>query len=173
MRGGPDARRRRRTETGGALVRYAVLAHSGHNTQPWLFGVDDGGLDLLADRTRALPVVDPHDRELTISCGAALDHLRVAGAAFGHRADIATLPDPGSPDLLATVRLDAGHRAPSREDAALFDAIPLRRTNRHRFDHRGVPAQTIAHLVAVAAEEGAWLWRPCMTAPPGTPPWIS
>jgi hypothetical protein len=30
----------------------------------------------LADRTRALPVTDPEDRELTISCGCALFNLR-------------------------------------------------------------------------------------------------
>ena len=41
-------------------------------------------VDLLADRTRALPVNDPEDRELTISCGCALFNLRVAAAAAGH-----------------------------------------------------------------------------------------
>ena len=34
-------------------------------------------VELLADRTRALPVNDPQDRELTISCGCALFNLRV------------------------------------------------------------------------------------------------
>ncbi len=59
-----------------SLLKYAVLAPSGHNTQPWLFRpTEKDDLYLIADRTRALPVVDPHDRELIISCGAALDHL--------------------------------------------------------------------------------------------------
>mgnify|MGYP000140312356 CR=1 FL=1 len=43
------------------LVNFAILAPSGHNTQPWLFRIDDHGLTLIADRTRALPVVDPQD----------------------------------------------------------------------------------------------------------------
>ena len=55
-----------------SLVEYAALAPSGHNTQPWRFRLRGGGAELLADRTRALPVVDPDDRELVISCGAAL-----------------------------------------------------------------------------------------------------
>jgi hypothetical protein len=41
------------------LLRYAVLAPSGHNTQPWLFSVRGDTVDLYADRTQALPVVDP------------------------------------------------------------------------------------------------------------------
>jgi nitroreductase len=55
-----------------------VLAPSNHNTQPWHFNVDGDCLTLCADRTRALPVVDPSDLELIVSCGAALFNLRVA-----------------------------------------------------------------------------------------------
>src|SRR3712207_6590073 len=60
------------------LLNYAVLAPSGHNTQPWLFNVSGRAVELHADRTRGLPVVDPEDRALVISCGAALFFLRVA-----------------------------------------------------------------------------------------------
>jgi Nitroreductase family len=138
------------------LVRYAVQAPSGHNTQPWLFDVGNGALDLVADRRRALPVVDPIDRELTISCGAALDHLVVAASAFGETAIVQTFPDPWEPDLLATVRLGE-HRAPTADEAALFDAIPRRRTNRHRFEDRPVPPDSEERLVAVAAGNGVRL----------------
>jgi nitroreductase len=55
-----------------AAVDYAVLVPSDHNTQPWRFKIVDETLELWADRSRALPVVDSHDRELTMSCGAAL-----------------------------------------------------------------------------------------------------
>jgi hypothetical protein len=53
-------------------LNYAVLAPSSHNSQPWRFIVDGDTVMLCADRTRALSVVDPFDRELVISCGAAL-----------------------------------------------------------------------------------------------------
>ena len=42
-----------------ALLRAAIQAPSSHNTQPWAFLVRDGGIDLLADRTRALPSTTP------------------------------------------------------------------------------------------------------------------
>jgi hypothetical protein len=66
-----------RSEQFRYLLHYAFVAPSGHNTQPWLFRVTDDGVELFADRTRALPVVDPEDRELLMSCGAALCQLRV------------------------------------------------------------------------------------------------
>jgi nitroreductase len=66
-----------------AVVDYAVLAPSGHNTQPWQFKVVAETLELWADRRRALPIVDPHGRELTISCGAALAFVRIAIGRWG------------------------------------------------------------------------------------------
>ena len=60
------------------LLNYAVLAPSRLNTQPWLFSVTSREISLYADRRRGLAVADPDDRELTMACGAALDHLKVA-----------------------------------------------------------------------------------------------
>jgi hypothetical protein len=42
-------------------------------------------VELYADRTQALAVVDPEDRALTISCGAALPNLRVALRRLSYR----------------------------------------------------------------------------------------
>lgn len=64
------------------LPHYAILAPSGHNTQPWRFRIEDDWVDLIADRERRLPVVDPHDRELMNSCGATLTLLRTAMRRF-------------------------------------------------------------------------------------------
>ena len=101
------------------LVKYAVLAPSGHNTQPWLFRIAAERLDLLADRTRCLPVVDPRDRALTISCGAALEHLAIAARRFGREPEVVDFPG-GDPDLLATVRL-AGEISPNDQEMLLFE----------------------------------------------------
>src|SRR5262245_66630038 len=64
------------------LLRYAILAPSGHNTQPWLFRLRDQRLQVYAERARALPVVDPEDQELTISCVASLVTLSITHRAF-------------------------------------------------------------------------------------------
>ncbi|MBO0784056.1 MAG: hypothetical protein J2P37_35060, partial [Ktedonobacteraceae bacterium] len=58
------------------LLNYALLAPSEYNTQPWLFRVKENVIELYADTSRRLPVVDPDGREMIISCGAACYNLR-------------------------------------------------------------------------------------------------
>lgn len=138
------------------LIRKAVLAPSSHNTQPWLFRVSGTIIDLLADRTRALPVNDPDDRELTISCGCALMNLRIAAAGSGFFPAVELLPDPDQPDLLARVTISRAHGPPPAE-GDLLEFIERRRTHRKRFSSCDVDAATVGHLTEAARTEGAWL----------------
>lgn len=138
------------------LVQYAVLAPSGHNTQPWLFHVENEALELWADRMRSLPVVDPHDRELTISCGCALMNLRLSAKHFGYRTRIELLAERATPDLLARLTLVDRVEA-SLEERMLFEAIPRRRTNRGRFKAEPIDDKQVQVLTKAAHDEGAWL----------------
>ncbi|MFO7960633.1 MAG: nitroreductase family protein [Nitriliruptoraceae bacterium] len=138
------------------LVRYAVLAPSGHNTQPWQFRIVDDVLELWADRSRGLPVVDPEDRELVISCGAALFHLRAAGQAHGLRLIVEVLPEGPRSDLLARVGPD-GTQGTIPDVDELVAAIPRRRTNRAAFEDRPVPPSLLERLTGEVVEEGARL----------------
>lgn len=134
-------------------LRYATLAPSSHNSQPWRFMVNGDTISLLADRTRSLPVVDPYDRELIISCGAALLNLRAALAHFGYGFEIDLFRAELEPDLLARVRMLEG--APVDAGLShLFPAIPRRATNRGPFSPIAVPDSVCAAMCAEAAAEG-------------------
>ena len=135
------------------LAAAAVRAPSSHNTQPWIFEADGDRLRLLADRTRALPVNDPEDRELTVSCGCALFNLRAAAAAEGLGTRLTVLPEDDDPDLLAILSFEG---APEAALADLAAAIGTRRTFRKAFAERPVPDETRAALAAAAEAEGAW-----------------
>jgi iron-sulfur cluster repair protein YtfE (RIC family) len=138
------------------LLRYAVLAPSSHNTQPWRARPDGAGLFVYADRTRALPVVDPDDRELEISCGAFIHHLRLAIRHHGCDDQVSLLPNPDDPDLLARIGLGP-ERQPTYEERLLFWGIPKRRTNRKPFSRKALPTELVEELAAAAEAEGAWL----------------
>jgi len=138
------------------LLNYAMLAPSSHNSQPWRFKVIDDGVELYADRARALPVVDPEDRELIISCGSALFHLRMAVSHFGHSCIVSWFSPENNNDLLARVRLGEERKARSEEEM-LFDAIVKRRTNRMPFEPRQIQEKLLTELEAMATEEEAWL----------------
>lgn len=137
-----------------AMVEAAIRAPSSHNTQPWRFRLGEGTIDLHADRMRALPVNDPHDRELTISCGAAPFNLRVAAAHAGAAIAVVPLPDQSDPDWLASVTLDAGA---VEALADLWPALTERRTYRKRFGERQIESGVVDVLVDAAASEGALL----------------
>jgi nitroreductase len=95
-----------RTLAGAA--RLAQRAPSVFNTQPWSWRVGSHTLDLLRDPARRLSVTDADSRQLTISCGAALHHARIALGAAGRRTAVTRFPDPEQPDLLA--RIEVGGR---------------------------------------------------------------
>ncbi|MDX1421374.1 MAG: nitroreductase, partial [Rubricoccaceae bacterium] len=136
------------------LLRYAALAPSVLNTQPWRFAVGGEEAHLYADRSRQLRALDPTGRELVVSCGAALFHLRVAARHFGFEGAAVPFPSPEDPDHLATFRL-ADPRPPGERDHRLFRAIGLRRTNRDTFAAGAGPDDAGAALETAARTAGA------------------
>jgi hypothetical protein len=138
------------TAVGAAIAAPSVL-----NIQPWLFDAWGDRIDIRVDRRRRLPAHDPDDRELCISCGAALFNLRLSLAALGKDVSVA-LHDGRDNDLLATVSV-TGSAVPTEVDVALFDAIPRRRTSRVPFYDTAVPDDVRTRLIAAAAAEHALL----------------
>jgi len=137
-------------------VEAAVLAPSIRNTQPWVFRLHDGRVDVLGDRRRRLPAADPHGIGLRMSCGAALFNLRLGIAHLGFEPETTILPDPAEPTVLATVVAGREQRA-SPTEAALYDAIPRRRSNHHPFLGRPVPLPVRTAVREAAEAEGCWL----------------
>lgn len=124
------------------LLRYAVLAPSGHNTQPWTFRIAENGIEVYADYTRRLKVADPGDRELLISIGAAILNLRVAAAHFGFETTV--LHEPPGNDLtpVAVVTLRETCNA-DEQLRRLFPAIIRRRTTRGAFETRDIEPEAL------------------------------
>lgn len=118
--------------------------------------MSESTIHLYADRARALPVNDPDDRELTISCGCALMNLRVAAAAEGLDVRIEALPDADEPDRLARISFSVTPGPPA-EEASLVSFIEQRRTYRKRFLPRNVEAAALNLMIDAAEREGAWL----------------
>ncbi|MDP2079706.1 MAG: Tat pathway signal protein [Pseudotabrizicola sp.] len=131
------------------LIRYATLAANGHNTQPWLFRADARGIDILPDTSRRTPVVDPDDHHLFVSLGCAVENLALAAAAMGRGGGITFAPTGDG-----AVRFHFGTNTGSGDDAALFDAIPLRQSTRSDYDGSAVNTTALAQLEAAGAMPG-------------------
>lgn len=138
------------------LLNYAILSPSSHNTQPWLFKIAQERIELYADRTRSLPVADPEGRELMLSCGAALLHLRLAFRHFGYDSLVEQFPDVNDRDLLAWIRFGAAKPITVQEEQQ-FQAIAHRHTHRFTFADRPIPTPLLDALQQAVSQEGATL----------------
>lgn len=136
------------------LLRYAVLAPSGHNTQPWLFSLNENGVHIYPDYSRRLPVVDPGNRELYMSIGAAVFNLRVAAARFGFECRVSYNYSDDSEAPLAFAHLTPSADAPQtdRDLAALFPSILKRHTNRNPFLYARIADSRLAEICSVGNE---------------------
>lgn len=145
------------------LLRYAILAPCGHNTQPWLFKiVGNDTIELYADRSRTLPVVDPDDREVTISGGTVLYYLRLAANHFGLTETVELLPDDkNNRDLLARISFkEEGDNEitlkQNQQNVSSFEALTKRRSNRSPFENKKLPDDLLVSLKDIARAYSTW-----------------
>jgi hypothetical protein len=129
------------------LIRYATLAASSHNTQPWRFGIGKHEIRIRPDPARRLAIVDPDEHHLFASLGCAAENLVLAAQARGRPGELRFDPANDGAVLLAMGRA-AG--VPS----ALFDAIPRRQSTRSEYDGRHVGSADLKLLANAAAIPG-------------------
>jgi Nitroreductase family len=137
----------RETPSVAEFVRYATLAPSGHNTQPWTFRAAGDRITILPDISRRTPVVDPDDHHLFVSLGCAAENLVLASRARGRPGEINFDPSNGGS---VVIDLGDGAAAPS----PLFDAIPKRQSSRGDYDGKPVSNPELQALTAAAAVPG-------------------
>lgn len=132
------------------LVRYATLAPNAHNVQPWQFAVDPGAVRIFPDMSRAQPLSDPGDRELHLSLGCATENLVLAARRVGWDPTVEILPEDEDEPC---IRVTFAEGSPA-EGEPLFDAIPLRQSNRRSYDGRPIPAGDLRAIEDSLGEEG-------------------
>lgn len=137
------------------LTRYAVLAPSAHNTQPWIFRVEGNQVVLFPDFRRALGVSDPTHRELYVSLGCALANLLIAAAHVGLHATMEEFPSGLTGPVARIAFARGGEETP--QNAALFAAIPQRHTNRGAYEPRVVPDDVLQRIRAFGGDPGVRL----------------
>lgn len=128
------------------MVEQAIKAPSGHNTQPWLFKMNESSIEIHPNLDKALPVVDFGNRELFISLGCALENLCIAASHKGYHT-VVSIDAEG----IITIHLT---KCDSVMPAPLFGQIDVRQTNRSIYNGKIIPADTIEMLQAIPVEPG-------------------
>jgi hypothetical protein len=139
------------------ILRLASLAPSGHNAQPWTVKLVEPQRWIIgSERTRWLPAVDPHNRELLLSIGAFLENLLVAAHHYGYRLEyrlVATNPEDSD---LVEVRLQNDTAIPYQ-----IEKIRMRRTVRSGYLNRELRSEDLRQLIDGLSE---WHYYPAGSA---------
>lgn len=136
-------------------VTTACRAPSLHNSQPWRWVLQRDGLELHLGSER-LTATDRSGREALLSCGAVLDHLRVALAAVGWLTQVERYPNPNDHQHLASIDFSPisfvteAHRRRA-------DAIMQRRTDRLPFYAPAHWSSLETILRSAVDERSAWI----------------
>jgi nitroreductase len=134
------------------LLRYAILAPSTKNSQPWAFSVRGNQVHIIADLRRGQLIADPDRRELYISLGCALENLLVAAEHFGLRHGVSYFPEPGNEELAVTVLFAPGGVPSYARAGATLSAIVRRHNDNSVFRGVPVPDEVRRRLMACCVE---------------------
>ena len=134
------------------LLRYAILAPSTKNSQPWAFSVQGNRVHIIADLRRGQLIADPGRRELYISLGCALENLLVAAEHFGFRHGVSYFPEPGNDELAVTVLFAPGGVPSYARAGATLSAIVRRHNDNSVFRDAPVPDELRRRLIACCVE---------------------
>lgn len=126
------------------IVRCAILAPNGHNTQPWMFALSPDLISIRPDFSRRTPVVDPDDHHVWVSLGCAAENIVIAAAALGKHADVQV----DSHEI--RVSFDSGPPATS----PLVEAIFQRQCTRAEYDGQPLANDILRDLERAADRSG-------------------
>jgi hypothetical protein len=129
------------------IVRSAVKAPSGHNSQPWLFAKEDDGICINVDFNRALTIADPENRELYISLGCAAETAMIAARFHGYNTEL-------NNDLLekqGTIKIILSKNVETKQPE-LYSFINSRQTTRNLYNEQPVSEDIFIQLKKTVTE---------------------
>ncbi len=131
------------------IVRSAIKAPSGHNTQSWWFMKDDDCIWIMPDFSYSLPFADADNRELYISQGCAAENAIISAKFYGYDAvlDIDLKNEP------CTIKIQL-KKVEKEEDTKLYSSINFRQTTRNLYNDTPIPKEDLISLKESVVEPG-------------------
>jgi len=112
------------------LLKFAVLAPSSHNSQPWGFLVKENTVEIYLNEKRA-PKHDGNNRQVFISIGCAVENILIAANYYGYKTEVEIIAGSGN----RIVNLNFKDKVvKNKEQNHLISYISKRVTNRNRYE---------------------------------------
>jgi len=134
------------------ILEGMTFAPSAHNSQPWSFFIGDNYIDLFADESRHLPVLDPDRRQLYVSLGCAIANGVVAAAGEGQGTRVELFP-LGEDRAQPAARLHFESATEIDRHRLLGSAVKLRRTDRSLYSGHNLTHEERTALYTLSLDE--------------------
>ena len=139
-----------------AALEYAALAPKEIDWDAWEFRLADEHLELIAESAPELEGIDPDGRESMISCGAALQYLKLALKHSGSLGRVELFPELDQPRLVA--RIHSGNSSlRDRQESLIFEAMSRSLIPSSSMGKAPVSDAMLAVLSQAVAGERGWL----------------
>jgi len=136
------------------LIRHAVLAPSGGNSQPWRFECGENRIVGFRDASRRSPLLDFDFRASDAAIGAAAENIELAARRLGLSTNWHYFPRGEESHCVFAVRLS---RCEGIDEDPLFSQIGQRCTNRKQGELRTLSNTDRSELLHEASSVGAEL----------------
>jgi len=133
------------------MIQAATKAPSGHNTQPWLFEIKDNRITIYPDMKESLPIVDPDNRELYVSLGAATENLCLEASRLGYES-IVTIDKTENKIIVELSKSD------KLNINTLAMYIDKRQSNKQVYNHQIISSDKIELLKDIPLSESSNLY---------------
>jgi hypothetical protein len=141
------------------LLKFAVLAPSSHNTQPWAFSVSRNSIHVYREINRRLPIADTNDRQLLLSIGCTIENILIAADYYGYDGEVIYKDDKDGgavKDLIAVInfknRTGKKETNESRNDDHLIHSIITRRTNRGKYKDDSISQKILQSIESLQTD---------------------
>lgn len=130
------------------ILKLAVRAPSGDNSQPWKFRWDGATLAVFGIEGRDNPIFNYEHRGTYIALGALIENIIIASPHSGFQPNLVTFPNPTDKFHVADLNFVQVYR----DDNQLFSAINERVVNRKPYKLDPLPREFIADLTKSISE---------------------
>lgn len=136
------------------ILQYAILSPSTHNTQPWLFKIENNICKVYFDPKYRLPEADPHGRDIFISIGCCVENIVLAAKYFGVFEKLELGQQQKERELLAIVYFKDNQCAVDDKYLKFVEAIPRRTDSRGTFKNEPIDKNLLNEIVKEVESEG-------------------
>ena len=127
------------------MLQYGVLAPSTHNSQPWLFKIEENSCKIFVNKEKIIKEADPLGRDLYISFGCLLSNLEISARYFNV---FNSIEYSHNSDYVAKINFkNLSERTEVNEALkSLIDAILTRVNTRGIFEKKDLPQEIISDI---------------------------